>query len=139
MFDKNVIILSLQAALINKLDIQKNILASIINDRNSETKSSAGDKFETNREMIHIEISKIEHEIFKTEQFINETRTGRSQLIITNNGIFLLLIPFGNLIVNDKEIICISNSAPIARSLLMTRVNSNFEHGKILYKVLEVI
>mgnify|MGYP006124227395 CR=1 FL=1 len=86
MFDKNVIILSLQAALINKLDIQKNILASIINDRNSETKSSAGDKFETNREMIHIEISKIELEIFKTEQFINETRTGRSQLIITNNG-----------------------------------------------------
>ena len=99
---------ALQTELDLKLTYQKDILQAAIISRNSDTKSSAGDKFETSREM--------------------------AQLVITDKSIFCITIAFGKLIVNGTEVFCISNSAPISKMLVNTKTSQQFEFGGVQYK-----
>ena len=94
MLNKADVITALQTQLELKLAYQKDTLQVAIISRNSDTKSSAGDKFETSREMAQIEITKIEAEILKTQQFIQHLATNTAQLIITDKSIFYITIAF---------------------------------------------
>ena len=116
----------------------KDSLSSAIESRNSETKSSAGDKFETSREMAQVEISKIEKEIVKTQQLITDLTSKASQFIITDKGAFLISIPFGKLMVNSSEVFCISNSAPITNLLVNTEISASFKYRGVAYNVLDI-
>ena len=139
MLNKVDVITALQTELDLKLAYQKDTIQVAIISRNSDTKSSAGDKFETSREMAQIEITKIEAEILKTKQFIQHLTTNTAQLIITDKIIFCITIAFGKLIVNGTEIFCISNSAPISRVLVDTKISQQFEFGGVPYKVLDIL
>ena len=137
MLTKLAVIAELDKQLLTKLTYLKTTLQEAIDSRNSDTKSSAGDKFETSREMAQIEIHKLEDEILKTQQFINELLSKVSQFIITDKGSFLIGIPFGKLTLNDTAVFCISSSAPIAKPLLNTKISANFNYGGVEYKVLD--
>ena len=138
MLTKSVIIAELDKQLLSKLSYLTTNLKQAIDSRNSDTKSSAGDKFETSREMAQIEIQKIETEISKTQQFITELFAKFSQFIITDKGVFLISIPFGKLILNDEKIFCISNSAPITKQLVNTEISANFEYRGVTYNILDI-
>jgi len=137
MLTKLAVIAELDKQLLTKLTYLKTTLQEAIDSRNSDTKSSAGDKFETSREMVQIEIHKLEDEILKTQQFINELLSKVSQFIITDKGSFLIGISFGKLTLNDTAVFCISNSAPITKTLLNTKISANFNYGGVEYKVLD--
>jgi hypothetical protein len=64
--------------------------------------------------MTQIEISKIEKEILKTQQFI------------TDKTAFLISIPFGKITVNSTEVFFISNSALIKKQLVNSKASANF-------------
>ena len=138
MLSKSVVIAELNKQLSVKLTYLNTTLQQAIDSRNSDTKSSAGDKFETSREMAQIEIHKLETEILKTQQFINNLLSKASQFITTNKGNFLIAIPFGKLILNETKIFCISNSAPIAKDLVNTAISAQFNYGGVEYKVLDI-
>ena len=135
MLTKSVVIAELDKQLLSKLSYLMTNLKQAIDSRNSDTKSSAGDKFETSREMAQIEIQKIETEISKTQQFITDLASKASQLIITDKGAFLISIPFGKLMVGGTEVFCISNSAPISKLLLNTEISTGFNYRAVGYKV----
>ena len=139
MLNKADVISVLKIQLDLKLAYQKDTLHVAITSRNSDTKSSAGDKFETSREMAQIEITKIEAEILKTQQFIQHLTTNTAQLVITDKSIFCITIAFGKLIVNGTEVFCISNSAPISQALVNTKTSQQFEFGGVPYKVLDIL
>ena len=136
MLTKSVIISELNKQLLRKLTYLKTNLKQAIESRNSDTKSSAGDKFETSREMAQIEIHKIEIEILKTQQFITDLFSKVTQLIITDKGAFLISIPFGKLILNDEKIFCISKNAPITKHLITTKKNNNFFYNDMKYNII---
>ena len=136
MLTKSVIISELNKQLLRKLTYLKTNLKQAIESRNSDTKSSAGDKFETSREMAQIEIHKIEIEISKTQQFITDLFSKVTQLIITDKGVFLISIPFGKLILNDEKIFCISKNAPITKHLITTKKNNNFFYNDMKYNII---
>ena len=138
MLSKSVVIAELNKQLSVKLTYLNTTLQQAIDSRNSDTKSSAGDKFETSREMAQIEIHKIETEILKTQQFINDLLSKSSQFITTDKGNFLIAIPFGKLMLNETEIFCISNSAPIAKDLINTEISAQFNYGGVKYKVISI-
>jgi hypothetical protein len=138
MLTKSAVIAELNRQLSTKLTYLNTTLQQAIDSRNSDTKSSAGDKFETSREMAQIEIHKLETEIAKTQQFIHDLTIKSSQLISTDKGIFFIAIPFGKLMLNDSAIFCISNSAPITKDLLNTKISANFNYGGVTYKVLTI-
>ena len=138
MLTKSVVIAELNKQLLIKLSYLTTNLKQSIDSRNSDTKSSAGDKFETSREMAQIEIQKIETEILKTQQFISDLASKASQLIITDKGAFLISIPFGKVMVNTTEVFCISNSAPITKQLVNTEISANFEYRGVTYNILDI-
>jgi len=138
MLSKSAVIKELSKQLSVKLNYLNTTLQQTINSRNSDTKSSAGDKFETSREMAQIEISKIEKEIIKTQQFITDLTSKASQFIITDKGAFLISIPFGKLMVKSAEVFCISNSAPITKQLVNTEISANFEYRRVAYNILDI-
>ena len=139
MLTKSAVIDELDRQLLRKLSYLNTSLKQAIDSRNSNTKSSAGDKFETSREMAQIEIHKIETEIPKTQQFISDLASKASQLIITDKGAFLISIPFGKLMVKRTEVFCISNSAPITKQLVNTEISANFEYRGVTYNILDII
>lgn len=138
MLTKSEVIAELDKQLLSKLSYLTTNLKQAIVSRNSDTKSSAGDKFETSREMAQIEIHKIENEILKTQQFISDLASKASQLIITDKGEFLISIPFGKLMVSGTEVFCISNSAPITNQLVNTEISANFEFRGVTYNILDI-
>jgi len=135
MLQKLDVISELLSQLNNKLKFLNQNLESAIISRNSETKSSAGDKFETSREMAQIEIRKLETEILKAQQFIQDLQENKADLIITETEVFLISIPFGKIAINSKTIYCISNSAPIAKLLLNTEISTGFNYRGVDYIV----
>ena len=137
MLNKSVVIAELDKQLQTKLSYLTTNLKQAIDSRNSDTKSSAGDKFETSREMAQIEIHKIESEILKTQQFISELFSKVTQFIITDKGAFLISIPFGKLILNDEKIFCISKNAPITKHLINTKKNNSFLYNNMKYNIVD--
>ena len=135
MFQKSDVISKLLSQLNKKLKFLNQNLESAIISRNSDTKSSAGDKFETSREMAQIEIRKLETEILKVQLFIEDLQEKKADFIITETEIFLILIPFGKIAINSQTVYCISNSAPIAKLLLNTDISALFNYGGVDYKV----
>ena len=138
MLTKSGVIAELNKQLQTKLSNLTTNLQQAIDSRNSDTKSSAGDKFETSREMGQIEIHKIETEISKTQQFIFDLSSKVIQFIITDKGAFLISIPFGKLIINNTAVYCISNTAPITSPLINTKVSYNFDYGGVVYNVIDI-
>ena len=138
MLTKSEVIAELDRQLLRKLSYLNTSLKQAIDSRNSDTKSSAGDKFETSREMAQIEIQKIETEISKTQQFISDLASKASQLIITDKGEFLISIPFGKLMVSGTEVFCISKTAPITSPLINTKVSANFDYRGVAYNILNI-
>ena len=138
MLTKSVVIAELDKQLLTKLSYLTTNLQQAIVSRNSDTKSSAGDKFETSREMAQIEIHKIENEILKTQQFITDLASKASQLIITDKGVFLISIPFGKLMVRSADVFCISKTAPITSPLINTKVSASFDYRGVAYNVLDI-
>lgn len=135
MLQKSDVISELLSQLNKKLKFLNQNLESLIISRNSDTKSSAGDKFETSREMSQIEIIQLETEILKAKQFIQELKEIKADLIITETKIFLISIPFGKIAINSKTVYCISNSAPISKPLLNTKISAGFNYGGVNYKL----
>ena len=136
MLTKSVVIAELNKQLLIKLSYLTTNLKQAIHSRNSDTKSSAGDKFETSREMAQIEIQKIENEISKTQQFITDLFAKFSKFIITDKGTFLISIPFGKLILNDEKIFCISRNAPITKHLINTKKDDCFFYNDMKYNII---
>ena len=93
-----------------------------------ETKSSAGDKYETSREMISQEKNKIYArlaEIEKQEQALSMINADSSNkeiklgsLVRTDKTVYFISISLGKVKVDTSEILAISPVSPLAQSLL---------------------
>lgn len=94
----------------------------------SETKSSAGDKHETGRAMLQLEMEKAGQQLASIQQMketlakvdISKKASVASlgALIETNLGSYFLSISAGRLIAFDKAFFAISVSSPIGKLLL---------------------
>lgn len=116
---------------------------------NEDTKSSAGDKYETNRAMMQLEKEKVSHslnETLKQKQVLDQIKPentlpkiGLGSLIETDKGLFYLAISLGQIVVADKKAFCLSPVSPLGR--LFTGLNNGSEvtFNKVTYKVLAYI
>jgi len=96
----------------------------LIEARNQETKSTAGDKHETSRALTQTEIDKLESQLnlLKTDlitlqHFIPLEKTtviGRGSLVTTNKAIFYISIGYGKI---DMGIYAISLESPVSLAL----------------------
>lgn len=105
-----------------------NSIASNKNDLFSETKSSAGDKHETGRAMIQLEMEKSGQQLAVINQMkavlekISIENTSKSiclgSLIITNKANYFLAISAGKITINTIDYFVVSTNSPIGNQLL---------------------
>lgn len=142
---------------ISKVEIHETILKLLTNSivhatkdyelakesRDSDTKSSAGDKFETGREMMQREMDKISASIDQSKNqlnFLSKINLNRPYsnvdvgcLITTDQGIYYISIGLGKVEINAEIIYAISLDSPIGQIFKGKRVGDILEfRGKTL-------
>jgi len=97
----------------------------------SETKSSAGDKHETGRAMLQLEMEKAGQQLQSIQQMKDTLAridlSKKSEVVIlgsvieTNLGTYFLSVSVGQIQVESKTLFAISTSSPIGKLLLGKR------------------
>jgi transcription elongation GreA/GreB family factor len=105
--------------------------------RDSDTKSSAGDKFETGREMMQREMDKISasldmqnNQLVQIERIDTEEKPSvvcLGSYIETDAGNYYLSVGLGNLTCSEISFYAISSNSPIGELLLGKKVNEMIE------------
>ena len=115
---------------------------------NEETKSSAGDKYETSRAIMHLEKEKLASqrtEILKLIRVLEQINPHRpadpitlGSLVETSQGTFYLAVSLGNVTFEGNTYWVISPVAPIGQALLGLRVGDNFIFNGNTVKITDV-
>ncbi|MCX6197806.1 MAG: 3-oxoacyl-ACP synthase [Bacteroidetes bacterium] len=118
------------------------------NSINEETKSSAGDKYETSREMITQEIKNNSAQLaeaIKQKQLLSQISVDKKLetiqvgcLVITNHEKFFISISAGSLKLNNETYLAISPSSPLGRNLIDKKKGDSVSFNNKLYSILEV-
>jgi transcription elongation GreA/GreB family factor len=112
----------------SRLQDLESMLKDLSESAANETKSTAGDKYETARAMLHIEQDQVRKQIFelKSQQAVlnsidpssNSDRIILGSLICTqDNSCYYLSTSLGKMIVEDQLIIAISMQSPLGVKL----------------------
>ncbi len=129
---------------LEKIDLAKKGIKAAQDAANNETKSSAGDKFETGRAMMQIERDKYARKLSEAivlknilsqipiDKIHSDIKNG--SLVYTNMGIFFISISAGKLLIDDGKYFAISEAAPIVLQLKKMGLNE-----KIIFNQRELI
>jgi transcription elongation GreA/GreB family factor len=138
----------LEEILINRISQAKKALDDIIFSRDNESKSTAGDKYETGRAMmqqaqkqqeiqVQTSVNLLRHlSALRTEKV--PTKIGLGSLVKTNQGLFYLSIGLGEIQYEDKLVHVISMASPLAQLLANKKKGEVFELRDRNYEILEV-
>ena len=115
---------------------------------NNETKSSSGDKYETGRAMMQLEIEKDSAQLseslklkyaldqIKLEPVAANVQTG--SLVFTNAATFFIAISVGKLILHDKAYFAISPASPMGGKLMGLKVGDSLSLNGQTHLILEI-
>ncbi|WP_299152756.1 transcription elongation factor [uncultured Christiangramia sp.] len=118
-------------------------------DLENESKSSAGDKFETGREMINIEWNKISNQLQQYEQMrsvlkqinvqVDSGIAKAGSIIFTENANYFISIPAGEIIVQDTRFYAIGSKAPVAIAMLGKTENESYTFNQQSVRIEKII
>ena len=113
-----------------------------------ETKSSAGDKFETSREMMNQERSRLQERLTHTKfqlKLLQEIETSRpssevqkGSLVVCEKLIFFFGLALGKIEWNGKSIMVLSLNSPIGKVFLGKKVNDHFSFMNKAYNITSI-
>lgn len=113
-----------------------------------DTKSSMGDKYETSREMMALEMRKAGEQLqeaSKLKRVLSGLRINKSfenielgSLVSTSIGDFFLGISLGEIEIQAKKIFVLSVVAPLGQQLLNKRVGDEFEFNSQKIQILAI-
>jgi len=108
----------------SKIDSLNVFINEVTESSNSESKSSAGDKHETSKSMMQLEIEKLGTQLKEAEEqsadfekinFNKPFQTiEQGSLVETDRGWFLIASSIGKLTIDEKIVFVISNRSPLA-------------------------
>jgi hypothetical protein len=133
----------------SKISSLQNTIKETTEDRNNDTKSSAGDKYETGREMLQIEIQKNKLLLDKTLKLKGElsninidkqhNKVEYGSLVITNQGNYFISIGIGKIEINNNDYYSISFASPIGKLLQNKEINGCFKFQEKEFIIKKII
>lgn len=133
--------------LLAKLADIRTELAELDQSLENETKSSAGDKYETSREMIHQEQEKLSELLAHTKRMLEMLKSSKTvvngvvipgALVQTDKTLLHISVPLGKVESNGKAVFFVSPTSPLAQVLLDKRVNDEVSFNCITHKIIEI-
>ncbi len=132
----------------NRLATAQQALEMANSSANEDTKSSAGDKYETTREMIQQEIDKHSaaiNEAVKQKQLLQlinaERETEKIQpgsLVTTDKNTFYIAISAGALSLDGKKYMAVAASSPIGIQMIDKHAADAFTFNNITHLIQKV-
>lgn len=116
---------------------------------NDDTKSSAGDKYETTREMMQQEMDRNSKLLYEAGQqkialqqienvdIAKEVKNG--SLVLTSEGNFYISISAGELNLENRKFIAVSQAAPIGRAFIGRKVGDEISFNGNRYLIKEIL
>ena len=148
MINKKFIYDDLLLNLNEKLNSIEFLIISAIESRDSDSKSSAGDKHETSRAKIQLEIDNYSKqklniiEKLKVLEAIDinkkNNKVENGALVETNIGFFFIAIGLGRWTVNSKQIFVISLTSPIGKLMKDKVATSSFRFRNLNYSITKI-
>lgn len=134
---------------LQRIDTAETALKQAQEASNDDTKSSAGDKFETTREMMQQDIARNKNLLFDGQQNLqllsslesvpaagDTVRNG--SLVYTSKGIFYISISAGQLNVEDQLVFAISAASPIGQLLIGKKAGESFSFNQNAYTIKDI-
>lgn len=149
--DKSSLLQECYTILTNRLSQIETALHAAEASLQEETKSSAGDKYETSREMIQQDLDRLEKQrrTILDEQAIldrissqnhSSSHIGLGSVVMTEDGsIYFVSIGLGKITAFNKPVFAVSLSSPIGKQLQEKKKNDFFEMNSIKKKIINVI
>ncbi|MGK7397291.1 MAG: hypothetical protein ACNS62_22130 [Candidatus Cyclobacteriaceae bacterium M3_2C_046] len=112
-----------------------------------ETKSSMGDKYETGRSMIQLEIDKILRQLhdatkmkdhWKGLPLHHTSSVGWGSLVKTDRMIFFISVSLGQIQLDDQKVIALSPAAPLAKIMKGLVRGDYFDFLNTRYQILDL-
>ncbi|CAM1369531.1 Transcription elongation factor, GreA/GreB, C-term [Tenacibaculum sediminilitoris] len=131
-----------------RLKTVEEIIISHQKDLQSETKSSAGDKHETGRAMLQLEMEKASQQLSGISQMketlakINtetvSTIAHLGSIVTTSTISYFISVSVGLLTVDNKKYFAISSSSPIGKLILGKKEGDFFEFNGVKNTIKEI-
>lgn len=126
-----------------ELEARKAAIAKDLENLNvslgAETKSSAGDKYETSREMMNQEIGKLQQQVAGIHQQLGTLsiidadkkckKVTLGAIVKTSMGNFFITISYGKLTHQGEDYLLISAIAPIAQQMINKKVGDKINRN----------
>ena len=146
--DKSTLIKQSLEIVDKKISTIKETMAFAQESANSETKSSAGDKYETGRAIAQMERDKAAIQLgenLKLRRFLTqikpESKTPNIDLgsiIETDNGIFFIAIGLGIVQCMGQSVIIISPVSPLGQAFINQKLGAKVSFNDRSYTILKV-
>ena len=131
-----------------RLNDYKLNLLQLMESRNSDTKSSAGDKYETSREMAQIEMNKLTEmvlmngsiviDLAKIDANITHQTVELGSIVITNTDKYFISVAFGKIKLDDEEYYAISKTSPFALAIKGKKVGDSISFQNREINIVEI-
>lgn len=140
--------LKCQELLQNRLRVLEKSMNDIYNNLESETKSTAGDKHETGRAMLHLEREKLGHQlaiINNQLQVFNKinleaqiSRVVLGSLVYTTHANYFISVSMGELKAGKIRAYAISPMSPVGQALMLKAVDETVFYNNQKIKILKI-
>ncbi|HZH86854.1 MAG TPA: 3-oxoacyl-ACP synthase [Brumimicrobium sp.] len=145
---KKQVVKAIEKELEERLNMATQTYNDALESRNNDTKSSAGDKYETSRAMMQQEMDNAEISIHQVKVFQNELNrlplkedsesVISGSLVETNTGIYFLGLSLGKIVVNNHVVYAISTASPLGKLLLNRKVGDFIDLNNAQQKILKI-
>ncbi len=115
---------------------------------NNETKSSAGDKYETGRAMMQLEKDKVAQqmtEVLKLRKVLDGINPQKKHdqvqlgsLVQTDKGYYFISVSLGKIDVDGDAVFCLSPVAPFGKRIIGEKAKGNFDFNGQGFHILSV-
>ncbi|MFT6321410.1 MAG: transcription elongation GreA/GreB family factor [Granulosicoccus sp.] len=145
---KETLLDEVEALIYQKIAVFQKMMDDAQDSANNETKSSAGDKFETGRAMMHMERDKNAQQLSearKLELFLSQIKSDKmfdrvafGSVVQTDFGNYFISIAAGRILVDEKKYFAISPQAPLAKELMQKEKGDMITFNDKPIKILDV-
>ena len=148
MKEKEKVILMIEQLIDQRINEARISLEAAKESRDRETKSSAGDKYETGRSMVQIEMVKFQNQmekllkmknaigLIKVAQKTSSVKVG--SLVVTDRGKYMISVGLGVVDVDNEQYYVISLASPIGKLLEGKKVGDVLDFQGKEINVLEI-